>query len=266
MTTAIQNTTQTSEKHLGIQSLFPPPLHSSFGPCGGRDVLSSPPSGTIQTASIAAGGRSVFAAPGSNSEAVNYSSKQRSHREMAVLEYTGVLQKAGTQHGTSATRLPTEQIRRSTLGRDRFQLAFPPLSPSVGSPSAVLGVEECKIFFTPAAWKTAPLQPLKHTRFHGRIHPNPRRLFPYIYTQKCEHYPHGVRAVALAWIARAAAPRAALLHLREGEKNGLTSVLARGVRRALVPERAGRVIVRTYHRRLCDYVEVSGRLKAFLIL
>lgn len=258
MTTAIKNTTQTGEKHLGIQSFF---LHSSLGPCGRRDVLSSPPSGSIQTASRVAGGRSVFAAPGSNSEAVNYSSKQRSHREMDVLKYNSVLLKAGTQHVTSVTRLPTKQIRRSTLGRDRFQLSFPPLSPSVGSPS-VLGVEECNFFLTPAAWKTDPLQPLKHTRFHGRIHPNPRRLFSYIYTQKYEHYPLGVRAVALAWIARTAAPRAALLHLREGEKNGLTSVLARGVRRALVLERAGRVVVRTYHHRLCDY----RTLKAFLIL
>lgn len=65
---------------------------------------------------------------------------------MDVLKYNSVLLKAGTQHGTSVTRLPTEQIRRSTLGRDRFQLSFPPLSPSVGSPS-VLGVEECKFFF-----------------------------------------------------------------------------------------------------------------------
>lgn len=183
---------------------------------------------------------------------------------MDVFKYNSVLLKAGTPHGTSVTRLPTEQIRRSTLGRDRFQLSFPPLSPSVGSPSAVLGVEECNFFFflTPAACKTDPLQPLKHTRFHGRIHPNPRRLFSYIYTQKYEHYPLGVRAVALAWIARAAAPRAALLHLREGEKNGLTSVLARGVRRALALGRAGHVVVRTYHRRLCDY----RTLKAFLIL
>lgn len=31
--------------------------------------------------------------------------------------------------------------------------------------------------FSPAAWKTVPLQPLKYTRFHGRVHRNPRCLF-----------------------------------------------------------------------------------------
>lgn len=134
MTTAIQNETETSEEYSGIQSFFF--LHSRS---------SSPPSGRIQTASGAAGGRSVFAAPRSKREAVNYSSKQRSHREMVVLKYNGVLLKARIQHRTSVGRLSTEQIRRSTLGRDRFQLSFPPLSPSVGSPSVVLGVEECEI-------------------------------------------------------------------------------------------------------------------------
>lgn len=180
MTTTIQINTQTSEKPLGIQSSFF--LHSSLSPCCRRDVLSSPPLGRIETASTVAGSRSVFTAPGSNSEAVNYSSKQRSQREMDVLTHNSALLKAGTQHGTSVTRLSTEQIRRSTLGRDRFRLTFPPLSPSVRSLSVVLGVTGVQNV-TPAAGKTAPLQPLKHTRFHGRIHPNPRRLFR-IFTPK----------------------------------------------------------------------------------
>lgn len=191
--------------------------------------LSSPPSGPVHRASGAASGRLVVAAPASDSETVNYSSKQRSRSVPWVIGVS----KSNTESLTYSQNARRDVCHQPLWVNSPVHLVKRPLP-------ALLPRWVCRLFtlcgslrggmrkvFTPAAWKT-----VRYNR--GKLGPTTAwtvttsltsLLLP-LFTL-CRINININTRCALRWarVARVAAPRAALVRLR---KNGPTSALGRG--------------------------------------
>lgn len=137
--------------------------------------LSSPTSGPVRRASDAAGGRSVVAAPVSDSDTVNYSSKRRAR-----------VVRPGHK-GTKSKRRLSYKVKNASHRPVGVLLAKRPLPASRSaavpvrwSPSVVLCVEECVEFLLRQRAKRCATT--EQTRSDDRMDPFLSSLLPSLFT------------------------------------------------------------------------------------
>lgn len=136
-------------------------------------LLSSPPWGPVQTASGAANGRLVVAARASDSETVNYSSKQRSHSAPWVIRAS----KTNTGESPVKPEHHTGRLSRASVGEftgppceEAASSSPSPLSLAVGLPLWLSAWRNAQGFSSGSA-KNGALQP-GETRSDDRMDRN----------------------------------------------------------------------------------------------
>lgn len=156
----LQNNTQTATEELRICLYF---CFTIWVPAVVA-LLSSPPSGPVRRASGVASCRLEVAAPASESGAVNYSSKRRSHRAPRDVEVSksNIVSHTRPDHQSpvSVTEFPGPFVKRS------LPALLPPPSPTVGHPlwvstwrNAYGSYFSCVENRTPRPWKNSVPRP-----------------------------------------------------------------------------------------------------------